>query len=408
MPTPAQGLFKQTTFAKQTALGTPKTGAGGQILRRKTSVFSETVDTTVNDEIVSHRQDTGVTYGQKKTTGKIDGNYSAGTYKLLIAGALMADYATVSPLASGIDVIAAVTSGNAGTFTDASAGYLAAGLKVGMVGRWTGWSSANNNRNFWITSLTASVMTGLMLDGLPVIADPGGASDNTIFTPVGKFTKAPLTGHTNDWFTFEEWYADLAKSEVFPDCKVNQIAFSVPAAGPATVSFDIMGLGGRTLAGSQSFTSPTAETTTDVVQAINGALYVNGSLVAHVTSLSLTIDLGMSPVGASIGSALSPDLNQQRVKVSGSFVGMFEDTVVSALYVARTPVSLATVIQVDQTATSDFIGITLGKIKITGDAPDDGEKAVMRTYPFTAEINGSGGTALAWDKTICTVQDSAA
>jgi hypothetical protein len=48
----------------------------------------------------------------------------------------------------------------------------------------------------------------------------------------------------------------------------------------------------------------------------------------------------------------------------------------------------------------------MGRIKITGDAPDDGEKNIMRTYPFTAEINGSGGAALAWDQTIITVQDS--
>jgi hypothetical protein len=38
----AQGIKKQTTYGTQTALGTPKVGAGGQILRRKTAVFTAT------------------------------------------------------------------------------------------------------------------------------------------------------------------------------------------------------------------------------------------------------------------------------------------------------------------------------------------------------------------------------
>lgn len=406
MTVPAQGLFKQTTFGKQVALGTPLTGAGGQILRRKTSVFKADRDTTTNDEITSHRQATGITYGQKKSGGKIDGNLSPSTYSLLVAAAMMADFAAVAPMAAGVDVVAAVTSGNSGTFTDASAGYLTAGLKVGMVGRWTGWSSANNARNFWITGLTAGVMTGLMLDSLPVVADPGGEA--VTFTVVGKVTKVPTTGHTNDFFTFEEWHSDISKSEVFPDCKVNQIQLGLPTAGPATASFDILGLGTRTKADTQSFTSPTAETTTDVIQALHGAIYVNGSNVELVTSLNITLDRGMTPVGASIGSAVSPEFNQGKIKVTGTFMGMFTNNVLSTLFDNEAALSLAVVSTIDNSPTSEFVGFTMGKVKITSDAPDDGEKVISRSYAFTAEINGAGGTALAWDRTILTVQDSAA
>src|SRR5574343_706263 len=127
MATPAQGLFKQTVFGKQIALGTPKTGAGGQILRRKTSIFTATKDSTSNDEIVSHRQDTGITFGMKKTGGKIDGNLSPGTYSVLMASALMADFAAVTPMVIGTDCVSAAT---APQFVDGSSGFLTAGLKV--------------------------------------------------------------------------------------------------------------------------------------------------------------------------------------------------------------------------------------------------------------------------------------
>jgi hypothetical protein len=50
----------------------------------------------------------------------------------------------------------------------------------------------------------------------------------------------------------------------------------------------------------------------------------------------------------------------------------------------------------------------MSRVKIFGDDADDGKKQIVRSYPFTAEINGAGGAALANDQTICSIQDSAA
>jgi hypothetical protein len=405
---PAQGLYKQTVFKKQAGgLGVPESGAGGQIVRRRTSVATATRQSTTLDEIVSHRQDTGVVFGQKDTGLKLDCLLSAGTYSPIIASVLMADFAAVTPLVAGTDI----TSQAAGPqFVDGSAGFLAAGLKVGMVGRWTGFTTtatANNDRNFWITALTAGDMTGKFLDGTAV-APKAPETGSVTFTVVGKISLAPLTAHTNDFFTWEEWYSDKARSELFPDIKSNKIDFSIPAAGASGVAFDLVGLGVRTLGSSQVLTTPAAETTTGVSQAVNGAIYINGVLVEHVTGLSLSVDRSLTPVGASIGNPASPDFNHGNVKVNGSFTAMFDDTVLQAIFDAGTKVSLAVVAAVDTSATADFMAFTLGKIALMGDTPDDGLKAIMRTYPFTAEINGDGDAALAWDKTILTVQDSAA
>lgn len=407
MVAPAQGLNKVFAFGKQTGIGVPKIGAGCFKLRRKTAVFTAAVDTSMNDEIVSHRQDTGVTFGQKKTTGKIDGNISPGTYYKFIAAALMKDFAAVAAYAAGIDVTAAASAPH---FVDASGGFLTAGLKVGMVGRWTGFAgggaTANNDRNFWITALTATNMTGIFLDGTAVAADAAG--DSVTFTVVGMITNAPLTGHTNDYYTFESWQSDISKSELFPDCKFNQIATTVPATGPSTISIDVVGLGTRTLGTSQAMTSPTAETSTDIVEGVRGALYVNGALTSYVQSFSLTIDRGITPIGASLGSAVSPAHNEGRVKVSGSFSVFYDSSTLSDIFDAQNTVSLALVTVCDGTATSDFVGFTMGKISVTSDQPDDGEKVIIRTFNFTAEMNGEGGAALAFDQTILMVQDSAA
>lgn len=401
--TVAQGINKVTAFKAQTGLGAAASGSGGSVLTRRSSVFSAVRDTYESDVIAQHQQSTGVSYGMKRPTGKIDSLLSTETFALLFAALLRADFAAVSAYNAGIDVTAQAA---APQFADASGGFLSAGLKVGMVGRWTGFAGSpgtgNNSRNFLITALTATDMTGVFLDGGSAYADAAG--DDTTFTPVGKFSKAPLTGHTDDYFTFEEWYADLNKSETFTDGRANQIQVGLPASGNATFVADILALG-RTLGASQVLTGPTEPTFREMA-AVNGAIYVNGAVVGNCTGVNFTIDGGGQVAGPVVGSNDGIDVSRGRIKVSGQFTAFFDSTTIQALYDAETTVSLIAAVTEDETATSAFMVFSMGAIKMTGDAPDDGEKSIMRTYPFVAELNTGGGAALAWDETILTVQDS--
>lgn len=402
----ANGLLKTTSYKKQTALGTTASGSGGQKLRRVTSVFKADRDTFESNEIVSHHQSTGVAYGLKKSDGKVDGVLSSGTYSAFIGSILERDFAAVSAYAAGIDVTAAAT---APQFVDASGGFLTAGLKVGMVGRWTGFAGGsavdNNSKNFLITALTATNMTGVYLDGTAVVADAAG--DSVTFTPVGKRTYAPETGHTKDYYTIEEWYSDLTRSELFGDQRVSSINVNLPATGNATVSVDFVGLS-RTLGASQILTTPTAETTTAIMSAVNGKIYIGGTVQGVATSLQFTISNAAANAGAVIGSNSGADVTSGRIKVSGTFTAQFDSVTLSTLYDGETNTSISCVLAGDETATADFVSFTMPRVKITGDAPNDGETAIVRTYPFTAEIYTAGGAALAYDKTILAVEDSAA
>lgn len=404
----AQGLYKQTVIGKQSALGTPKTGAGGQILRRKTSIVTKTKEIFANDEISSALQDTGVSYGQNKTGVRFDGVLTPGTYTLLMAGILRKDFVAVSAFTAS-DVTAQATTP---MFATSAGDFLAAGLKLFDVVRWTGFVGSpgtnNNGRNFWITALTATNVDGVFLDSTAGSVSADAAGDAVSCTVVGKKTWAPTTGHTNDFFTLEEWYSTISKSELVPDTKVNSINVKVSAGANASISIDLVGVGTRTLGTAQVLTSPAAETTTNPVQAVHAKIYANGAAVTNVTSMDLTISSGISPIDAPLGSQVSPDLNQGRCKVSGTFTGLFDGTTLQALFDAETNISLAFVWLNGVTATADFLNFVMGRVKLTGDAPDDGEKAIMRSYPFTAEINGSGSAALANLQTILSIQDSAA
>lgn len=400
----AQGIRKQTIIKAQAALGTPASGSGGQILRRESSIFELTRDTFEANEIVTHQQHTGIAYGQVKVNGRLSGLLSCSTYALLFANLLRADFAATSAI-TGLSLT--IAGAGPWTVTRSAGDFLTGGIKAGDVVRITAGTYTGTARdiNLLVISLTAAVLTITTLNGASLTTQ-GPVASSTL-TVVGKKSKPPLTGHTNTFYTVEEWYADLARSELFTDCRVAKADIGLPSTGNATVAFDFLGLK-RTLGGSQVLTTPTAETTTSILTAVNGLIYVNGSSVGVCTGVSLSIDGSMAHGDPIIGTNFAQDINRGKIRVSGSFSGLFDSTTIQAFYDGETPVSLVLVVTDDETADADFVAFTMGRIKITGDAPDDGEKQIVRTYPFVAELNSAGGASLAWDQTIITIQDSQA
>lgn len=404
--TVAQGIKKTVSYKKQVGLGTPAIGAGAQYLRRKTNVFTRDVDAYEADEIVSHHQSTGVSFGLHKVAGKHEGLLSAKTYADFFAAILEAAFA-----AGASTVAASITIGGAGptyTVTRAAGSWLTDGFKAGDVIRLSvgALNAANINKNLWVLAVTsATVLTVMTLNGSALVAE--GPIATTTASVYNKKCKVPLTGHTKDFFTFEDWYSDITKSELWTDVRIGQIALALPASGNATIGMDFVGLN-RTLAGAQAQTTPSAETATGIMSSVNGLVAVNGSSQGAVTGVQINIANGAADSGPVIGADVAADVSSGRIRVSGQFTALFSDAVIQALYDAETITSLQVALAADATAASDFMGISLSRIKLTNDAPDDGEKAITRTYPFTAEINVAGGALLANDQTIITVQDSAA
>lgn len=401
----AQGINKKTVYKRQTGLGSSASGSGGQIIRRTSSVFQAQPDTYESNEIVSHQQGTGVGIGVVKPAGKIDGLLSPGTYADLLSALLRKDM-TATAAMTGLSITIA-SSGQNWTLTRAAGDFLAGGLKIGDVVRLTAGSFAagNSQKNLLVVSLTSTVATVKVVNGSTLTAE--GPIASATLTVVGKKSIAPLTGHTSIYYTFEEWYSDLTRSELYADQQIAQAAINLPATGNATISLDTVGRT-RILGSSQVLTTPTAETTTDILTAVNGVVLVNGSPVANVTGAQITINGMTTHSDAVVGSNVVDDLQRGRIMVSGSFTAKFDSVTLQTIYEARSTTSLVMCVTEDATANADFVVISIPMLKLTGDAPDDGEKAIVRTYPFTAQINSAGGAALATDQTIISIQDSAA
>jgi hypothetical protein len=380
-------------------------------LRRITSLGKKARATYANNEIVQHQQSTGVNLGTATTTWDFDGLLSPGTYAVPLQSLLRKVYtpgAAVTGASITVALGALFGAIQSYTLTRAAGSYLTDGVKQGDVIALTAgtFNAANASNNLIVIGLTASVATVVTLNGSAMVAE-GPIASATVAVR-GKKTMAPLTGQTDTIFTVEEWYNDISKSELFPDLRMNQADIGLPASGNATIKLGTKGLGVRTRSNTRQMTSPAPATSTPVLTAVRGIVMVNGTPQLGLTGITMSIKANLVDIGPVVGSNFNPDMSRGRIDITGSFTALFDGNTIASLYDSETITSIVAVLAADTTAGADFVAINLPSIKLTSDDPDDGEKAIIRTYNWTASINASGGPALAQDMTIISVQDSAA
>ncbi len=402
--TVAQGIQKQIAYKKQASgLGTAESGSGGQLIRRETASFQTTKDTYSSNEIVSHQQHTGDTHGVRSSTATLNGLLSGLTYKDFFSSLLRKAWAATSDI-TGLSVT--IAGSGPYTITDGSATFLTDGIKIGDVIQLAGGSlaAANAGVNLLVTAVTETVVTVIVVNGDSLTAE-GPIASVTMSVP-GQKVYVPTSSHTNDYYTFEEWFGDLSRSHLYQDIQIGSAEVNVPATGNVAVNFNLIGLGYRAKSGSQVLTSPTAETGSNIVSSVAGAVLVGGTEYTAITSARVLIDGQITSGEAVIGSNYRPDNQRGRIRVSGSFTALYEGDTLAEPFDNETATTLVLVLADDNTAGADFVTLSMSKVKIFSDDADDGEKQIVRTYNFVAEINGDGGAALANDETIITMQDS--
>lgn len=400
----AVGVAKQVKYKVESVWGTVPVAASAQALRRVTSDLDLQKDTFQSNEIRADYQVADMRHGMRSVSGTINGELSPKTYADFFGAAMRRDFAAVSSLTALSITIAA--SGSNYTLTRAAGSYLTDGVKVGQVVRLTAGSftAGNLNNNLLVMNVTALVLTVAVVNGSNLTAE-GPIASATLAIP-GKYTYIPTTGHVDRSYSIEHWYADIAQSEVFSGCKVSQIDVQMPATGMATCAVAFMGKD-VTPTASEYFTTPTAQTSTGALAAVNGALFVAGTKVANVTGLNFTINNNMTQE-AVVGSNYSPDIFEGRVTVSGQLTAFFEDATLRNLFVNETTASLMVTLTTAGDNNADFVAVAMTKVKVGGASKDDGEKGIIQTLPFTALLDTSGGTGAATQATTISIQDSAA
>lgn len=398
----ASGIYKQLAYKAETLYGTPPAASGAQLLRRVQSTVDLQKDTYQSNEIRTDFQVADMRHGVRRVSGKISGELSCATYGDWFAAALKRDF-TAGASATSVSLTIA-GAGPTYTVTRAAGSYLTDGFKVGDIVRLTAGAlnAANSNRNLLITALTATVATVLPLSAASMVAE--GPITGCTVAVAGKKTYVPQTGHTDKSFSIEHWYADLAQSELFTGCKATKIGLNLPPTGIATLDMDIMGKDVQTAA-TRYFTSPTAQTTTGTIAAVNGVLRMGGVTVASLTGLSLEIaaDYKGDPV---VGSNTIPTLFAGRVKVSGQATAYFDSVSLRDAFLNESEIDLVGVFTASNAANAPAFSVVLPRIKLGGASKNDGENGLVQTVPFTALLNVNGGSGIATELTTISIQDT--
>lgn len=402
----AVGPAKQVRFKKETAWGTAAGTSGGQLLRRVTSDIDLSKETYESNELTSTYQLIDYRHGMRKVGGTLKGELSPGSYSAFVGSALRRDFSTVTASTS----LTLTIAGTGPTYTisrGTSGSFLTDGWKVGMVTRitvGTGLTASNLNKNLLITSLVAGTAT--VIPGGDGALTAEGPIASCTMVPTGKITYVPATGHTNDSYTIEHWFSDIAQDEYFTGCKIASLDLSLPPTGMATIDIAVMGKD-MTDGTAAYFSSPSAATTTGVLAAVNGVLQVNGATVAVVTGLSIKVDGGMT-TGAVVGSNYTPDVFPGRVKVTGQLSAYFQDATLRDLFLDETTFAISAVFFTGTSSNADFIAVTLPACKAGGATKSDGEQGLQLTMPFQALYNSSGGSGISSEATTIWIQDSQA
>lgn len=404
----AQGINRQVSYKKQAAKGAASSGSGGQLIRRVTFNPNVTKDTYSSNEIASHQQSSGDIHGIARSAGSLNGELSASTYADFIGSLVRAAPIATSAMASLTLTVAA--DGDNWTVTRGAGSFLTDGVKIGDVVRLSGsgLNAANVGKNLIVLAVDATALTVLVPTGSAMTPEANVASSTV--TVVGKKTWAPSTGHTNDYYTFEDWFSDLSggagRSHVYPDVQVGQVEVSMPATGNITANFSFIGLGDRTKGGTRVLTSPSAETTTPILGAISGVAIVGGARQTIITTASFTINGNVDHGEATIGSNFVSDVQRGRIMANGSFSYLFVNDTLAEPFEDETTTSLTFFFADDRTEDADFVVFHFPEVKLFSDDGDDGEKQIVRSVNFTAQRCSTGGAAAANNATIVSYQDS--
>lgn len=398
----SKGTSKQVAYKKETTFGTPAGTSGGSLLRRVTANFNLVKEAYESNEIRVDRQVADFRHGVRSAEGTLNGELSSSSYDDFMGSIVGKDFVAVSLGAAAQITVTAV--GSVYTLVRASGSFLTDGIKVGMVIRAAGLTtSGDNGKNLLVASVTATNVVVVPLNGSTMTAQ-GTASSVTLTAP-GKQTFVPTTGHTDDSYTVEEFYSDIAQSEVYTGMKVNSVAVQLPATGLTTIDIGFAGKDLTQTGTTQYFSTPTAQGTTGIFAAVNGVMLVQGAPAALITSADFSIERATENATV-VGSNSIADIFTGRIRVTGNLSVYFQDAAFRDYFNAETPVSLVLTVTADSSATANFITFTLPKVKLGSFTKDDGELGIIASTSFQALLNDV--TTAGLPATTIQIQDSAA
>jgi hypothetical protein len=403
-----RGVNRQIGINRQTAVGTLAAAAGAKVLRRMSANPNLMRDVISSQEILPSHQVRDARLGTKRVPMQFNGQLSPGAYPDFFEGMVRRNFsAGAAATAAALGTVTAA-AGPPGTFTRSTGSWITDGFRVGDIVRFTGFAAGlvgNNDRNYRITALTATVLTTSGTANEVVVAGAGGAAA-VAAAVVGKKTFIPQTGHLFHAYTIEDWIPDASPSisERYWDMRMQALAVRVPPSGIVTLDAQMIGRD-RTRAATRYFTTPTAPTADNSLSSVSGRVRFNGADIASITGLAFQL---ACPTDAQpcVGTQLVPDNFQGTLSLRGQGSCYLTDGDFATLFENETELDLHLMLTSDSTNNSPFVAFTMNRVKLFGMDRQDSDRSLMQSFQFQALEHV--GAAASFEATTFSVQDSAA
>lgn len=381
----AKGISKLVAVRKETSWGTIAPASGAKLLRRVTADFNLTKENYSSNEINPSLQTIDSRHGVRSVEGSLEAELSPGTYADFMASVVARDFTAGGAVVGASLTIAAGTPGLF-TITRATGSFLADGLFVGNIVRLSGagFNAANSGNNLLIVSLTALIATVTVLSGTTLVAE--GPIATAGIAVIGKQTFVPTTGHTDDSYTIEQWFSDIAQSEVYTGLKPASVSLSLPSTGLVTASMSFMGKNLEKKGATQYFTSPTPTNTEGIFAAVSGAVVVNGKPVGLITSMDLNISRNQEAANV-VGSNFAADIFVGRITATGSMSVYFQDADFRNYFDTEAKINLVVALTTGSEKNAQAMSFTMGKVKTNSGSKSDAELGLVQSMDFEALQN---------------------
>lgn len=379
---------------------------GGQILRRVSSTLKLGKDTYTSNEVNSHRQVSDFRHGVKRVTGGIvSGEFSPGTYWDLFEAVLRCT-AAAAVTADQTDFTSVSADNSTSKFTFTGGNPHTKGFRVGSIVRFTNLSDADNNT----TNFLIAAMGGTSNREWTVYPAPDTMTADAAFSvaEIGQSMFMPASSFVSRKFAIEHYFEDIDIARLFTEVRADGFNWQLPATGISTIDFTGMGrdMEVYTAGSAPFFTAPTAETSTGLAAAVNGALFFQGTRVGVCTGLNIQAALNASS-DAVVGQNYVPEIFLGKLNVTGQATIMLEDATFINYFKNETELSIVAFLTANNDDTSPAASITLPRVKLgDADAPLSGEAGIIQTCPFTALKYATAGSG--YDATTIRLQDTSA
>lgn len=399
-------------FKAQSALGSTASGGSGFVLRTAGGPGGKiTKNVYESNEVRRDLMRARGRHGLRKTSGSYTCELSLDNCDAFFEAVFRGTWEAALVKTEADNSLTSIVTDSSGTITAGGGSWITAGFRVGDVVRLTNHATAaNNGRNMRITALTATVMTVAMLDGGSLTTNAVADTAFTMTRPGQKLINPAAGSAVKTYFTIEEYDGDLDLTEIFSDCIITSLKFSMSAGGLIMVDISWVGTGQFTTASAGSaptFTSPT-ESTGLPLSAVDAVVRYSSTDFVDLTSWDLSIDIGgVAP--EVIGSVVSPDVFTGQMGVSMNFSMLRSDYGKMTDFLAETALTFQMVAAENESEPKDFLSLFVPNFTLGGvDKSALSKEAGPRTQTIQVPVGlvGKDTTGGAYDATMIKLQVS--